>query len=214
MGIKNKPPAGRLQENGAACACSEVHVAFMVVLHGFLCHGTVNPGGLNALMPKEFLHLLNGHSGVKQVGGACPAEAVRVDIFYACRAADPVDDIFQSPSCKTVIWSLAADKERRIVVSTGFKIVFKMDVGAGVEICHAFLVSFAEHNDIVFGKGNILPVKAQEFRCPYRGAVQAFNDGKVALRLARRADEFDFRGGHGFFDPLLASDGIDGIKGI
>lgn len=79
VGIKNKPPAGRLQENGAACACSEVHVAFMVVLHGFLCHGTVNPGGLNALMPKEFLHLLNGHSGVKQVGGACPAEAVRVD---------------------------------------------------------------------------------------------------------------------------------------
>lgn len=92
MGIKNKPPVGRQQEKGDACACSEVHVALVVVPHGFLRHSTVNPGGLNALMPKEFLHLFDGHAGVKQVGVACPAEAVGVDIFYACRAADPVDD--------------------------------------------------------------------------------------------------------------------------
>jgi hypothetical protein len=103
-------------------------------------------------MPKEFLHLFDGHAGVKEVSCACPAEAVRVDIFYTCRAADPVDDIFQPTSCKAVVWSLADDKECRIIISTGFKIVFKMDVSAGVEICHAFLISFAKHNDIVLGK--------------------------------------------------------------
>lgn len=186
----------------------------MVITHGFLSHGTVYPGGFNALVAEEFLYLLNRHTSCQEIRCTCPPEAVRVNIFYACRAADAVNDIFQPAPGKAVMWSFTADEEGRIIVSTGIQIVFEVDVGAGVEVCHALLVPLAEYGDIVFGKRDISAVKAQEFGCPYCGAVQAFHDGQFAFRFTGGADKLDFRRGQRFFDPLLVFYGIDGIKGI
>ena len=138
----------------------EIHVTFMVIPHGFLRNCTIDTGGFNTLVAKKFLYLFDRHTGGQKVSRACPAETVRVDVLHASRATDAVDDIFQPASCKAVMGSLTADKKGGIIVCTGFQIVFQVYVGAGVEICHALLIPFAEDGDIVFGKRKILPVKA------------------------------------------------------
>lgn len=90
---------------------SEIHIPLMVISDGFLGYGTVYPGRLDALMAKEFLDLLNRHTGCEQVCGAGPSEPVGMDAFHAGRAADTVYDVFQTAAGKAVMGSLTADKK-------------------------------------------------------------------------------------------------------
>lgn len=133
----------------------EVHVPLVIVSYRFLRHCAVYPRGLNALMAKEFLYLLDGHTSCKEVCRTCPAEAVRVDAFHSRRVADTVYEIFQTTAGKAVMGSLTTDKECRVIIRTGFKIVFQVDVSAGIEVCHAFFVSLAEHGYIIFCKRDV-----------------------------------------------------------
>lgn len=175
----------------------------MVVAYGFLSHSAVYPGGFNAFMSKEFLHLFDGHTGGQEIRCARPPEAVRVDSFYSGCSADAVDDILQTTPGKAVMRSFTADEKRRVIVSTGIQIVLQVDVGAGVEVCHALFVPLAEDRDIIFGKRNVRAVQAQELGSPDCGAVQAFHDSKIALGFTGGPDEFYLLRRQGLFDFLL-----------
>lgn len=134
------------------CKLLEIHVSLMIIPDRFLSHCAIDPCCVNALMAKKFLDLFDGHTGCKQICCTCSSEPVRMDILNAGGSADAVYDIFQAAPGKSIMGSFTADKESRIVVCAGTQIIFKVYVGAGIEICHALLVAFSEHDYIIFCK--------------------------------------------------------------
>ena len=78
-----------------------------------------------------------------------------MDAFHPGRAADAVYDVFQTAAGKAVMGSLTADKKGGVIVSAGFEIIFQMDVGAGIEVCHALFVPFAEYGYIVLRERDV-----------------------------------------------------------
>ena len=127
----------------------------MVISDRFLADSAVNPGGLNAFVSKEFLDLFDWHAGIEQIGCIGPPESVWMDMFYLCGCGDPVYDVFQPAPGKTFMRSLTADEKGRVIVCTGIEIVFKVDVGAGIEVCHALTVSLTQYSYIIFGERDI-----------------------------------------------------------
>lgn len=127
----------------------------MVISDRFLADSAINPGGFNALVSEELLNLFDWHTSVEQIGCAGSPEPVWMDMFYLCGCGDSVYDVFQSAPSKTFMWSLAADEKGRVIVCTGIEIIFKVDVGAGIEVCHALTVSLAQYSYIIFDERNV-----------------------------------------------------------
>lgn len=100
----------------------KIHVPLVIVLYSLLINGAVDPGSRNALVPQELLQLLYGHTGVKQISGTCPAEAVGMDFINVGRGADPLNEVFQASSGEPGMRSFCTDKESWVIISTQLQI--------------------------------------------------------------------------------------------
>ena len=111
-----------------------------------------------------------------------------MDLFYFCSTGNPVYKVFQPAPGEAVMGSPAAYKEGRIIICPHFKIILQMNMGLCVKISDTLFIAFAEYDNVITGKRDIGPVKAEQLRGPYRRTVQALNNGQVALRLAGGAE--------------------------
>lgn len=213
-GTMYKPPGGRLKRSRLENGGLKIHEPFMVMFHSFLVYRTVNACGLNAFMAKQLLYLLNRHAGIEQVSGACAAEPVGMDIFYICGGSNPVEYVLQPPAGKAFMGGFAAYKQSLVIVCTQLQVVSQVDMGSCIKVGNAFFIPFAEDDYIIFGKGNIRAVELQELRGPYSGAVKAFHDRKVPLRVTGGAEQLHLFGGQGLFYFFLAFNGVDGVNRI
>ena len=87
-------------------------------LHVALVDLSVNHGGVDALVPEQLLHLLDGHPFVYRHGRQGTAEFVRMDIGQVQFPPQLAKPNLDAADLQPLVWAQQRHEERGIVVGT------------------------------------------------------------------------------------------------
>lgn len=131
-------------------------------------HGIVH-GGVYSRMPKELLHLLDGHALVDGMGGERPTEEVWVYAAETTALAEGADAGLDTGNREAGRPSRKGDEECRVRIITARYIGLEVALGAGVEVNRTLLVALAGDNALALAEVHVGDVDPNELSNPHAG---------------------------------------------
>lgn len=162
-------------------------------LHVVLVHHGVVHGGVYSRMTEQLLHLLDGHPLVNRMGGQGAAELVGMDATDAAGLAEISQAGFDAANAEACRRCVQRDEQRGAIVGAGVEIRLQVQLGAGVEVDWALLVSLAGDNALALLQVDVGYIEADELSNEHASGGEHIHDGKVAdvrATIAQRLEVF------------------------
>ena len=106
----------------------------MCQLYILLFHHRIVHGGINLLVAKELLHLLDWHSFINRGSCQCAPELMRMHLWYQQPLAKLPQPHLHTADLQSLKWGAKCYEKSWIVVCAAIKVILKMYLRPGIEV--------------------------------------------------------------------------------